>query len=230
MPVDFKDVSNFVWMVTEYNNGVFDPRKRTVVDAEPNFDFEIPYDWAHYYYNLPDGEEVVGNLAIKGTIDLITKVDDNTLEIVDWKTGQRKNWATGEEKDYDALCKDNQLMLYYYAARKMYPEYKNIMVSIFFVRHGGPFTVLFDDSTVEKVESLLREKFDYVRNCKIPKMLDEKQRDFRCTRICDFYKQKMGNSNLCKVIHDRIKKFGMEKTTADFIDPNHKISKYEAPG
>ena len=75
---------------------------------------------------------VQGQLAIKGTIDLVTKINDDTIEVVDWKTGRRMDWATGEVKDYKKLESDPQLLLYYYAISKLYPEFPNrIMKSIF---------------------------------------------------------------------------------------------------
>ena len=45
--------------------------------------------------NGKDGSNI--KFLIKGTIDLVTKIDDNVIEVVDWKTGQRKNWATGSK-------------------------------------------------------------------------------------------------------------------------------------
>ena len=41
-------------------------------------------------------KKLKGQLAIKGTIDLVTKLNDDTIEVVDWKTGRRMDWTTGE--------------------------------------------------------------------------------------------------------------------------------------
>ena len=60
--------------------------------------------WSKYSYETKDGP-LQGNLAIKGTIDLITQPSENTLEIVDWKTGRRLDWATGQEKTQEKLRK-----------------------------------------------------------------------------------------------------------------------------
>ena len=100
-------------------------------------------------YTLPNGEEFTGRLAIKGTIDLVTEVDDGVIEVVDWKTGQRKDWATGEQKDYEKLSKDPQLLLYYYAISKLFPQYEQAIMSIFYIRDGGPFSLCFDESDQE---------------------------------------------------------------------------------
>ena len=86
---------------------MFDPRNRKIVDAEPHFDFVIDEPWADYNYTL-NNENIHGKLAMKGTIDLITEVDDGVYEIIDWKTGRRLDWATGQEKTFAKLQKDPQ--------------------------------------------------------------------------------------------------------------------------
>ena len=111
-PADFRFCEKQVETALTFNEGQFDPRNRNIVDTEPTFDIEIEEDWAKYEYEMPDGTTITGNLAIKGTIDLVTKIDDNIIEVVDWKTGQRKTWATGEVKTYEKLLDDAQLLLY----------------------------------------------------------------------------------------------------------------------
>ena len=118
---DFNFCKKSTWDALEYNDGQFDPRKRNVIASEPQFDIPIEEDWAKYSYKMPDGKRIDGVLAIKGTIDLVTQVDDNTIEVIDWKTGRRLNWATGEEKTYEKLIEDPQLLLYNYAISKLFP-------------------------------------------------------------------------------------------------------------
>lgn len=81
---DYKDCHNWVNKAISFNSGMFDPRNRNILQPEQHFDIEIKKDWAKFKYNH-QGEELEGYLAIKGTIDLITKLDDNTIEIIDWK-------------------------------------------------------------------------------------------------------------------------------------------------
>lgn len=228
---DFVDIETWVYTVLFYNDGVFDPRKRTIIDAEPHFDITMEQDWAKYDYTVGE-EHIVGQLAIKGTIDLITKINDDTIEIVDWKTGQRKNWATGEEKTYEKLCQDPQLMLYYYAASKMYPWAKNIVLTIYFIKDGGPFTICFDTSTIQQMEGILEERFKYVQSVKMPKMVSERQTDFRCTKICDYYKNNWPGTqvNQCKFIHEKIKKHGIDYVQEHFQQEGHKLDFYSQPG
>src|SRR6056300_907714 len=133
-PADRKEVSRLSWLALDWNDGQFDPRYRDIVDPEPHFDIPIEEDWAKYEYEMPNGEVIKGRLAIKGTIDLVTKVDDDTIEVIDWKTGRRLDWATGQEKDFKKLTTDAQLLLYNYAISKLYPDYKQAIMSIFFIK------------------------------------------------------------------------------------------------
>lgn len=81
---DYKDCHSWVMKaITEYD-AKFDPRNQDIIQPEQHFDIPINKPWAQYSYDTSSGK-LEGTLAIKGTIDLITKVDDNTLEIVDYK-------------------------------------------------------------------------------------------------------------------------------------------------
>ena len=233
-PVDKKDCYNWTWMALEYKDGIFDPRKRNIVEAEPHFDFIIDKPWANYRWTLPTGKEISGKLGIKGTIDLITAHPGGIIEVVDWKTGQRKDWAcktSNDEKTYEKLCTDFQLMLYYYAVKKLYPNVKQIIVSIFFVRDGGPFTVHMDEDIIKEVENRLCQRFQEIATCQLPAMQDATQRDFRCTRICDYYKMVAPNGdNMCRFIHEQIQKMGIDEVTNKYTQKGFSIGTYQAPG
>jgi hypothetical protein len=71
---------NWTWMALEYKDGLYDPRRKNIFAVEKRFDIVLEYDWAKYDYVLPTGQEISGNLAIKGTIDLITAPEDGILE------------------------------------------------------------------------------------------------------------------------------------------------------
>ena len=107
---DEKDCVKWGWKALQYNEGMFDPRNRDVVEAEPHFDIALEHDWASCSYKIED-EEVSGILSLKGTIDLITDLGDGVYEIIDWKTGRRLDWATGDKKEQKDLFKDPQLRI-----------------------------------------------------------------------------------------------------------------------
>jgi ATP-dependent helicase/DNAse subunit B len=224
--LDLTHIKKWTNEALTYQNGLYDPRRRRIEHPEKSFNFMIKKPWAKFNY---DGNE--GYLGIKGTIDLITRIDDNTLEIIDWKTGQRKNWATGNKKEYEDLCKDDQLMLYYYAARHLFPG-QDIMFTIFFLRDGGPFSICFDEHHLKATEDLLKKKFNDIRNSKLPKMVSSTQNDFRCTKLCDYYKETYGDSdkNICRFIHDETKKHGVKHVQDLYTLPGFSPDHYQSPG
>lgn len=227
---DFKDCTNWVWMTLSYQGGAFDPRRRTIVDTEPHFDIQFSEDWANYEYNLPNGKKINGKLSIKGTVDLITDLGDDTYEIIDWKTGQRKDWATDEKKDYKKLCTDAQLQIYYFAVKNKYPNAKHIIVSIFFVRDGGPYSLCFSENDIPMIKDKIKDRFLEIKNCNTPYMVDASQKDFRCTRICDYYKSKIGKQNTCKHINEQIQLIGIDAVTKKYTNPDFNVGYYESPG
>jgi hypothetical protein len=232
---DYKDCYKWIYKALTYNNGMFDPRNREIVQPEQHFDIEIKKDWAKYQY-ITKEEKLIGNLAIKGTIDLITKVNDNTFEIIDWKTGRRLDWATGQEKSLDKLHNDPQLMLYYYAIKILYPHIKHIIVSINFINDGGMFSVCFDDSHLHKVEMMLRHKFETIRNTTNPPL----NKSWKCGKLCHFGKNTFQNTEYLPIIeyrNNQITAVGQHMTQCEQIkhdvDLNgmdHVIDMYQRPG
>lgn len=218
---------NMVESAISHNHGQFDPRNRNIIATEPRFDIDIDEDWALFEW---EGKQ--HRLSIKGTIDLVTRADDGVIEIIDWKTGQRKNWATGKIKTYEDLHDDIQLLLYHYAVKKLFPEYKQAILSIFFLRDGGPFSLCFDEADDEKFLKKLKENFDAIRQNIMPKPINDKRNDFRCTRLCTFYKNNWPGSNkrMCNYVEDHIKTYGIDVTQRELIKPGFKLGYYSAPG
>jgi len=231
-PADFKFCEKQIETALTFNDGQFDPRKRDIVDTEPTFDIEIEEDWAKYEYEMPDGTTIKGNLAIKGTIDLVTKIDDNIIEVVDWKTGQRKNWATGEIKTYEKLLDDAQLLLYNYAISKLYPDYEQAIMSIFFTRDGGPFSMCFDKKDQDKFLEMLRKRYEEIKENVKPRPISNSRRDFRCQKLCHFYKNDWPGTNttMCEYVEKKLHTIGHEKTLKECTNEGFNIGYYEAPG
>ncbi len=219
-------------MALEYNKGQFDPRTRKIVAAEPHFDISIDEPWAEYDYQLPNGTTLKGNLAIKGTIDLVTETSKNVIEVIDWKTGRRIDWATGQEKDYDKLSKDPQLLLYHYAISKLFPQYSESIMSIFYIRDGGPFSLCFDESDKESFLKMLEKRFKQIQQNESPRLLSQEQNHWKCKKLCTYYKNNWEgtNKNICKYVHEELQKKGLERTTAECTKQGFNIGYYDAPG
>jgi hypothetical protein len=230
---DFKFCQVQTLKALDFNDGQFDPRKRIIVDTEPQFDITIEEPWAKFEYEDPKtGKVMNGQLAIKGTIDLVTEVDSDTIEVVDWKTGQRKNWATGEKKTYDKLLEDPQLLLYNYAISKLYPDYKQAIITIFYTRDGGPFSLCFDKSDQVKFLDMLKQRFNQIKSCKTPAPCSPSRKSFKCTKLCDFYKKKWKDTNMsmCDYVQMNVVQLGHDKTVKDLTAKGHNVGYYEAPG
>ena len=229
---DINLCSQLVWDTLNYNDGQFDPRFRKIVAAEPHFDIPIDEDWAFYEYKMPDGKLIKGQLAIKGTIDLVTESSEGIIEVIDWKTGKRLDWATGEEKTYEKLCSDPQLLLYNYAISKLFPDYKQSIMSIFFIKDGGPFSMCFDKSDHDKFLKMLKSKFEQIKANNTPQPLSYKRDSWKCTRLCHYYKNNWPGTdkNMCIHIEETLKKEGMDNTIQKCKKDGFDIGFYSAPG
>lgn len=242
---DKKDCWNWVNKTIEFNQGMFDPRNRHIVCPEQHFDFVIDKPWAKYSFDTPEGK-LEGNLALKGTIDLITKIDDNFFEIIDWKTGRRLNWATGKAKTQECLENDPQLRIYHYAVSHLYPNIDNIMITINFINDGGPFSMCFQKSDLIKTELMLRNKFEKIKLVKRPQL----NRSWMCKKLCHFGKTTFENTSIgpleeyrdnqvtkqgdvmckCEQIYHDIQLQGIDTVIQSYKHPNHSFGFYKPPG
>ena len=238
-PLDLKHCRAWVWKIFNDDDGFFDPKNRVVVDAEPHFDFEIEEEWAKYSYELADGTVLEGNLALKGTIDLITDIGDNTYEIIDWKTGRRLDWATGKEKTMAKLQKDPQLRMYHLACKKLYPHVDAFLVTIHFMNDGGPFTLHFQDSDIPETLEMIKAKFEVIKKTDLP----QQKKSWKCSKLCNAGKSTYEGTDVdvmynvfgapltkCEQTHEMIKEHGIEWVTQNCTAPDHAIGKYQAPG
>lgn len=225
-PMCYKHITNWVWMILDYKGGLYDPRKYKIHATEKHFDIEINEDWASYEYEY-HGQKLKGKLRIKGTIDLTIDHGDY-YEILDFKTGQKLNWATGQPKTYSSLQDDNQLLMYYYAANHIYD--KDVLTSIFFVRDGGPYSICFTKDKLKKASNMLRSTFEEMKQTTIPNLLDETQKDFRCNKLCDYYKTKIEGVNTCKFIHHKLHTIGLNKVIDEYTKPGFVLGTYDNPG
>lgn len=234
-------------MVETVQKSQFWPLDLDIVAPEGKFDFEIKEDWAKY--SIKQGEKTLdGYLGLKGTIDLLTRVDEKTLEIVDWKTGKRWNWAKGTEKTQASLQDDPQLRLYHYAASKLYPDVDQIIVTIFFIRDGGPYTMLYTKDDLPKTEEMIRTRFEEIKKTKKPQL----NKTWMCSKLCHFGKntfkdsgssvlpivefrrgqvnQKGDTMTMCAQVEFEIARKGIDKVVQQYTHPDHKLGHYQDPG
>lgn len=226
---DKRDCSKWMWDTIKYNNGMFNPLNLNVIQPEQHFDYEINKAWARYDYTLPDGTRLNGHLALKGTVDLVTRDAPGIIHYVDWKTGERKNWGTGKEKSYADLRNDPQMRMYHHALSYLYPG-EQIIMTIFFCRSGGPFTLCFDDSDLQKTEDMIQRRFDEIKANVRPKFI-YKPGFWKCEKLCEYHKNSWPGTDksVCQFMAGELQRLGMDKLVAKYADLSN-ISSYTDGG
>ena len=212
----------------EFSDGLFNPLKRKIVAPEQYFSFTIDEPWAAYKYKLPDGTWLEGQLGLKGTVDLVTEDSAGVLEYIDWKTGQVKDWATGKEKTSESFFHDPQLRMYHYALSRLYPDAKEIFVTIFFVQFLKPFSIAFTRDDLKKTEQMLRKRFELIKATTNPSWIrDNAAHNWKCSRLCEFGKKTFPGEEktICQQVKSELLSLGMEKVNAKYMDVS-KLTSY----
>ena len=139
-------------------------------------------------------------------MDLITEIDLNTIENIDYKTGKRFDWGKEKEKNISNMRSDIQLRLYHYALRKLYPDYKYFILSLFYIVSGGVFSVYFDDNDIMETERILEDLFFKITNDNHPRA----NCSWKC-RFCPFYKEKINENTYCQFFQQQLNQIGIDK-------------------
>ncbi len=232
-----KDCIRWTSKVLEKDDGLFDPRNRNVVDVEFKFDFVIDEEWAHYKYG-----DLEGQLGIKGTIDLITKENDDTYEVIDWKTGKRIDWGTGEIKTHSKLNDDPQLKLYHYAVNHVFTNIDKFIMTINYINYGGPFSFAYNGEHLKSTEKMLRTKMEEIQSCSIPPL----KKTWKCKAFCPYGTSTFADTHIpptieyrdgqftspgyamtkCQEIEYAIERHGMDFVTNNYNNPEFDITEY----
>lgn len=245
--MDLEDCNKWVYKAIEYHGGEYNPLYCEIITAEQSFDFCIEKPWAMYHYDLTGhGTICEGFLGLKGTIDQISRIDNDTLMILDWKTGRRWDWAKDAEKDYQKLCSDPQLMMYYYAANYLYPNIPHIVITIYFINDGGPYSLCFSKEDIPRIERMLQQKFEDIMHTEIPRRC----RSWKCNKFCHYGMNNFSTTHVQPIIERRTGQicqpgeimtmceqtaYCLEHRSIDAImkhmsSPQHNIDTYIAPG
>jgi len=114
----------------------------------------------------------------------------------------------------------------------MFPEYEQAIMTIFFIKDGGPFSLCFDSKDREKFLETLKLKFQQISRNDTPKPLSYTRNHWKCTKLCHFYKNNWPGTdkNMCIHIEEHLKTHGMDKTVAECTAEGFSVGHYEAPG
>jgi hypothetical protein len=197
--LDDKDYKFCQKTIAKVVDSSYNPLKLNVIDTEKRFQIPvIDNGFTYSSFNPLTGEIDVGDCELRGTMDLVTEIDKDTIEVIDWKTGLRKCWTTGKEKDYEYLLNnDIQLRMYDLACSILYPQYKHRLMTIHFINKGGPFTVAFDDKEREKTIDILKYHFTNITSNQCPSRIkeDNPKSSWKCRKVCHFGKNEASNGS-----------------------------------
>lgn len=154
---EFKEAADFkkcrVAMEVVLADPYVNPYESKVIDCERWFALEMPGD--EWKCLDKDGNE--HQFAVRGFIDLVNEIDEDTIEIIDYKTGSRKDFYTQQPIDEALLMREVQPRLYHLAAYFLYPQYKNILITFYYTNSGGPITIaLSQDDLTMTIAALYR--------------------------------------------------------------------------
>jgi hypothetical protein len=231
-------------------DGAFDPRKRDIIAPELHFDFEIDEPWAAFEYEMPDGSVAKGNLALKGTIDLVTKVGEGIYESIDWKTGQRLDWASLKPwphniKTYEKLMVDPQLRIYHYALHHKFPDLHQIIPTIYFINDhgtkakpvaGGVYSMAFEKDRIDETKEMIRKRFEKIKATARPELV----KSWKCKSFCHYGKTPHPSGEIdprtgsvytiCEYIARKTRDIGINDVIKKHIHPGYSLGNYKAPG
>jgi ATP-dependent exoDNAse (exonuclease V) beta subunit len=122
------------------------------------------------------GEDII----MHGYIDLIIEEDDDTIIVVDYKTGFKT-------KTTEELMKDIQPRMYSLAAKLKFPEYKFVLLTFDYFR-GVPIDVGFSQEQDEVTREVVCRKWNEI---KAKHKIKRRPFDWYCQYLC--------NRNVCNV-------------------------------
>lgn len=185
LSADYKKCKMSFFKVVE--DPFYNPYKLKVIDAEKWFEIELPGpEWEV----KKDGK--TKQLCVRGYIDLIHKLNDNTIEIVDYKTGSRTSPFDKNTMDFYNLTKKLQAKIYFMAAKILYPQYKNLLVTFYYTT-DGPTTIGLSDEELPQILSELFSIFQWIKG----DSLIRRNRSWKC-KLCPYEK----NNNCTRIWSD----------------------------
>lgn len=105
----------------------------------------------------------MGGFNIHGYIDLIVEKDKDTLNVIDYKTGN-------STKNVDKAFRDFQMRIYSIVAKLDFPGYKYVEMTLDYLRKQ-PITVIFDKDDDDKTIEGLHKVWKRIESSKDPKIM-----------------------------------------------------------
>lgn len=180
---DFKEAADHkkcrVAVETVLADSSYNPYGLKILDVERWFALEMP----EKIWECIDQDGKSQQFTVRGFIDLVHEIDKNTLEIADWKTGDRVDFHTREEVDEEVLMRMVQPRLYHLAAYFLYPQYKNIIITFYYTNDKGPISIALSDDDLAITIASLNRFFTIITK----DTLVRRNRSWKC-KMCSFSK------------------------------------------
>lgn len=196
--------------VKELVNSDMSPIRDNIIGVEQYF--KIPIKDPRFVIDENAKTDELKYFSIRGFIDRIDELDKDTIEIIDYKTGQRSEFHSDskEKKDSISLRDDIQPRLYHLAASLLYPQYKNIIVTFIYLVDGGPITSIFSECDLPDTYRTIYDRFLDIRDNENP----TRNKTWKC-RFCHFNPDKTG---VCDLMWEEKNQTGLE-----FLINKHKM-------
>jgi len=114
-------------------------------------------------------EKEYEGFKVRGFMDLVTEIDEETLEVRDYKTG---NYT----KNTDAAFKDLQMRIYSMVAKELFPQYNYVVMTLDYLRKG-PVSVIFNREDDEKTRQFLKDCYGKIATACSP----VRKKSFKCS-------------------------------------------------
>jgi len=204
---NFKEAADFkkcrVALETIFSDEFYNPYNINVIDVEKWFTMEIPgNEWKCFDENGKSHQ-----FTVRGFIDLVHEIDAETIEIIDWKTGNRKDFYTQQPVDEQSLTQNVQSRLYHLASYFLYPQYKNIFVTFYYANNGGPITIALSYDNLSMTIAALYRFFTTIKG----DTLICRNRHWTC-KMCGF-----NRDDICSRIWSDLNTFGSEYVKNKYI-------------
>lgn len=222
-----KTYAHLEWSKADYNfckkmidtvlNSKLHPFNHNILKTELQFELDILRPGF-------DPKDNIGTIKLRGTIDLVTQPDSQTIHVFDYKTGERKDWITGEPKEFDDFQKDLQLRVYDLALSIIYPHIPYRIFTLVYVRSGGPFTVTFGPEEREETIDIIRRYFNKMKSNEKPTRLRDdptrRSQHWKCKYVCHLGKVVDPETGeiLCDKYHKIFKTNTYQQATHQLID------------
>jgi len=188
--------------------GPYSPITKKTISAEAAFNIPIVDKDLVINYN---GEAKY--FSMRGRIDRVDKINDNTIEVIDYKSGSVGNFDSKDRAKYNeiTLREEIQPRLYHLAAKHLYPWAENVMVTFIYFTDGGPITMPFCDNDITETIKRVKAKYFKIKNDINP----DRNLTWKCKAMCSFFKD-----GTCDRVWEEKQNFPLEFITNKYIAIN----------